>query len=160
MKRLTRTSANVDSVDDALHGVSNDAREVLKQLEKLKFKTMQCTRLTSNNDGVSKKVMQNADILDKVMSALYSVCFNIDNIDLTPLYDSDQLKLNGDQGFNLGEQMPETEEPKKDDVTEEVDETKTDEKSDKSDNNDVTQDEPLADSESVDEPTDENVDEE
>ena len=126
MKRLTRIAEN-SPVADALQGVSGDGRDILKQLEKLKFKTLQCTNLTANNDAISKKVKQNVDIIDKVMSTLYSVCFNLDNIDLTPLYGDEQLKFNDDQTYNLNEEIPETAPPRspKPEATEEqTDESK------------------------------------
>lgn len=97
-KRLIRISNNKETspIEHAIGGITNSGRKILRDLESLKFKIEQATRISGNNPDASQKIGQNSDMIDKLMSALYSVCFNLDNIELVPLYDNDQINIGDD----------------------------------------------------------------
>lgn len=94
-KRLLRF-AGADEIKQSLTGVSKDGRDILKQLENFKFTLEQSGRIASNYPDVTNKISQNAKIIDKLMSNLYSVCFDLENLEIIPMYDPFQIDMSTD----------------------------------------------------------------
>ena len=110
MKRLI--ADNTKAIEQMIKGSAKDGREILKALEEFKFKIEQCTRV-STNEEINDKIHQHYDMLDKLMSGLYSICFDLENVNLVPLYDNDQINLSdqsepdsSNSGYNLNEEIP------------------------------------------------------
>ena len=110
MKRLI--ADNTKTIEQILRGSAKDGREILKALEEFKFKIEQCDNLSMNSD-INDKIHQHYDMLDKLMSGLYSICFDLENIDLVPLYDNEQINLSdqsdpdsANDGYDLNEEFP------------------------------------------------------
>lgn len=118
MKRLI--ADNTKTIEQILRGSAKDGREILKALEEFKFKIEQCDNLSMNSD-INDKIHQHYDMLDKLMSGLYSICFDLENINLVPLYDNEQINLSdqsdpdsANDGYDLNKEFhaeqPESEE--------------------------------------------------
>lgn len=110
MKRLI--ADNTKTIEQILSGSAKDGREILKALEEFKFKIEQCDNLSMNSD-INDKIHQHYDMLDKLMSGLYSICFDLENINLVPLYDNEQINLSdqsdpdsANDGYDLNEEFP------------------------------------------------------
>ena len=110
MKRLI--ADNTKTIEQILRGSAKDGREILKALEEFKFKIEQCDNLSMNSD-INDKIHQHYDMLDKLMSGLYSICFDLENINLVPLYDNEQINLSdqsdpdsANDGYDLNEEFP------------------------------------------------------
>lgn len=110
MKRLI--ADNTKTIEQILRGSAKDGREILKALEEFKFKIEQCDNLSMNSD-INDKIHQHYDMLDKLMSGLYSICFDLENINLVPLYDNEQINLSdqsdhdsANDGYDLNKEFP------------------------------------------------------
>ena len=122
MFRLTRRGYSAtDAFGGIASGIADNGREVLKALERLKYQITQCANAVPD-EQTAKKVAQNASIIDRAMSAVYGVCFDLENLDLVPVYEDDQVQLNGEYGYDLAEEVP----PVEDEVEEET-QTETEE---------------------------------
>ena len=118
MLRLTRRGYSAtDAFGGIASGIADNGREVLKALERLKYQITQCANAVPD-EQTAKKVAQNASIIDRAMSAVYGVCFDLENLDLVPVYEDDQVQLNGEYGYDLAEEVPPVED--EDEVEEEV----------------------------------------
>lgn len=123
MKRLI--ADNTKTIEQILRGSAKDGREILKALEEFKFKIEQCDNLSMNSD-INDKIHQHYDMLDKLMSGLYSICFDLENIDLVPLYDNEQVNLSdqsdpdsANDGYDLNEEFPAEQPESEEEPTEE-----------------------------------------
>ena len=110
MKRLADNSEAINAV---FKDVAADGRELMKRLEDFKFRINQCVTLSQNNQDVSDKLRQNNDMVDKLQSALYSICFNLENLDMVPLYDNMQIDMSEqdvpdsqEDNYDLNEEIP------------------------------------------------------
>lgn len=110
MKRLI--ADNTPNIEQFIKGVALDGREILKSLEQFKFKMEQCTNVSVNED-INDKIHQHYDMIDKLMSGLYSICYDLENINLIPQYDSEQINLSDqdapdsdNDNYNLSEEIP------------------------------------------------------
>jgi hypothetical protein len=79
--------------EQSLKNISNDGRKILQMLENMKFKLEQSARLLGNNPDAAKKIMQNSDIIEQTQSAVYSICYNLENLDLVPSYNESQIQM-------------------------------------------------------------------
>lgn len=139
MKRLI--ADNTKTIEQILRGSAKDGREILKALEEFKFKIEQCDNLSMNSD-INDKIHQHYDMLDKLMSGLYSICFDLENIDLVPLYDNEQINLSdqsdpdsANDGYDLNEEFPaEQPESEEEEPTEENSESENEDEESSDDN--------------------------
>ena len=97
-----------------LKAIGGEGKKILQQLEAFKFKLEQAARISGNNQSAAKKIMQNSGIIDKIMSSLYSVVFNITNIDVVPVYDNNQINVSDgakpdveNEGYDITDELPE-----------------------------------------------------
>ena len=97
---------NAEVVNDILQGLSENGRAILRALEKFKYQVSKCSQLTGDDQTLGRKVAQHVEIIDKVMSAMYGVCFSLENTDLTPVYDDRQVQLGDELTYDLAEEVP------------------------------------------------------
>lgn len=110
---------NDEAVAAALQGLSDAGRVILQAMEKFKYQVSQCARLTAADQQLSRKIEQHVEIVDKAMSALYGVCFSLENVDLTPVYDADQVQFGDDLDYDLAEDVPLPEDDEEQEVPDE-----------------------------------------
>lgn len=138
MKRLI--ADNTKTIEQILRGSAKDGREILKALEEFKFKIEQCDNLSMNSD-INDKIHQHYDMLDKLMSGLYSICFDLENIDLVPLYDNEQINLSdqsdpdsANDGYDLNEEFPAEQPESEEEPIEEKEESENEDEESSDDN--------------------------
>ena len=111
--RKKRLIKKASPVDQSLTAISSDGRKILQMLENMKFKIEQSARILGNDPDSSKKIMQNSSMIDQIESMLYGICFNLENMDLIPSYNENQVQLNEggkpDSEMNITEEEPEEE---------------------------------------------------
>ncbi len=113
MKRLIKQSVmNIENFKGSLNQLSNEGRNILKLIEDYKFKLDQTCRITSNDKELTKKLLQKRKQMDMASSQIYSIVFDIDNIDITNEYKDQQF--NGETiSPNKGTKDKKNEESKK-----------------------------------------------
>lgn len=138
MKRLI--ADNTKTIEQILRDSAKDGREILKALEEFKFKIEQCDNLSMNSD-INDKIHQHYDMLDKLMSGLYSICFDLENIDLVPLYDNEQINLSdqsdpdsANDGYDLNEEFPAEQPESEEELIEEKEESENEDEESSDDN--------------------------
>ena len=112
----------------ALQGITTEGKKILQMLENMKFKIEQAARISGNDQSLAQKIMQNSNMIDKIMSGLYSLCFNLDNLDLTPLFIPTQVDMSDDvvpdsekETTTLQDTEPQDDSEENDETTEETD---------------------------------------
>ena len=110
MKRLI--ADNSKSIETMIKSTAEEGREILKALEQFKFKLEQCVK-TSVNEEINQKVHQHYDMVDKLMSGLYTICYDMENVNLVPMYNNDQIDMSNQDspdsdnaGYKLNEEYP------------------------------------------------------
>lgn len=134
-KRLIKAD-NYEAIESVVKGVARDGRKILKELENFKFKMEQCTNVSANSE-LSDKIHQQYDMVDKIMDGLFSVCYDLENFNLVPQYDVDQIDMSNQDNpdsnnsdYNLNDEIPADTMPEKDENTEDTSEEENEEGSD------------------------------
>lgn len=95
MKRLVKQSImNIEMFKGTLNQLSDEGRDILKLIEDYKFKLDQTCRLTANDQQLTQKLVQKRKQLDVASGQIYSIVFDIDNIDITQAYEQQQINTN------------------------------------------------------------------
>ena len=123
-KRLIKAD-NSEAIESVVKGVAKDGRKILKELENFKFKMEQCTNVSANSE-LSDKIHQQYDMVDKIMDGLFSVCYDLENFNLVPQYDVDQIDMSNQDNpdsnnsdYNLNDEIPADTTPEEEPVEEE-----------------------------------------
>ena len=123
-KRLIKAD-NSEAIESVVKGVARDGRKMLKELENFKFKMEQCTNVSANSE-LSDKIHQQYDMVDKIMDGLFSVCYDLENFNLVPQYDVDQIDMSNQDNpdsnnsdYNLNDEIPANTMPEEEPVEEE-----------------------------------------
>ena len=123
-KRLIKAD-NSEVIESVVKGVAKDGRKILKELENFKFKMEQCTNVSANSE-LSDKIHQQYDMVDKIMDGLFSVCYDLENFNLVPQYDVDQIDMSNQDNpdsnnsdYNLNDEIPANTMPEEEPVEEE-----------------------------------------
>lgn len=123
-KRLIKAD-NSEAIESVVKGVAKDGRKILKELENFKFKMEQCTNVSANSE-LSDKIHQQYDMVDKIMDGLFSVCYDLENFNLVPQYDVDQIDMSNQDNpdsdnsdYNLNDEIPANTMPEEEPVEEE-----------------------------------------
>ena len=134
-KRLIKAD-NYEAIESVVKGVARDGRKILKELENFKFKMEQCTNVSANSE-LSDKIHLQYDMVDKIMDGLFSVCYDLENFNLVPQYDVDQIDMSNQDNpdsnnsdYNLNDEIPADTMPEKDENTEDTSEEENEEGSD------------------------------
>jgi len=92
MKRLIKKALmDIKIFESTLSQLSTKGRNVLKIIEDYKFTIEQTTRLMANDQHLAQKIIQKKKVLDQAAGLIYSVVFDIENIDITQEY-QDQVQ--------------------------------------------------------------------
>lgn len=86
-------NANTAFYSNILKNIANEGREVLKTIENYKFKLNQSKNTMNGNQQLLKKLEQKEKIIDNAAGQIYSIVFDLENIDIMPEYDMSQLSL-------------------------------------------------------------------
>ena len=121
----TREDSKNQLVENTFHNIADEGRGVLKHIEDYKFKLEQSINMLNATPDLQKKLEQKQQILDSAMSQIYGIVFDLENYDLTPIYEDEQLSLSTpDDNLPVFEdEMPdeETKLPEEDNDKEEID---------------------------------------
>lgn len=95
MKRLIRKSMmDLEIFKSTVEQLGDEGRTVLKALEDYKFKLEQSGRILQNDPELAQKLVQKRKTLDAAAGQIYSVVFDIENIDITQMYENQQFLIN------------------------------------------------------------------
>ena len=137
LEQKLRSYRTASPSSQALQGVVSEGRKILQMLENMKFKIEQSARISANDQQLTQKIMQNSDLVDKIMSGLYNVCFTLGNLDISPVFDSSQVNISDDakpdsdrEKFQLEQPQENTEDEEQIDEPEETEESKPEEPTD------------------------------
>lgn len=131
MKRLIKESLmNPEVFENSLNQLSMQGRQILKALEDYKFKIEQTCRITANDQQLTQKLIQKKKQLDIASGQVYSIVFDIENYNITTLFDQQQINTSPVQqsketNKSIIEEKDKIEEDKQDKV-EEKEENKDD----------------------------------
>lgn len=109
MKRLIKKSImNPEMFKGTIKQLGNKGRTILKGIEDYKFSLEQAARIVSNDQNLSQKIIEKKKVLDKAAGEIYSIVFDIENIDITQEYQDQQMKINNPNIKEVkdGEDMP------------------------------------------------------
>ena len=96
---------NEQMVAQVFNNLSIEARGVLKRIEDFKFKIIQARNILKADQDLKIKIEQKQKILDSAAAQIYGIAFDLENYNLTPNYENEQL---------AGESFPTMEVPEDD----------------------------------------------
>lgn len=102
-----RNSIQLKLIENIFQSLANDGRGLLKQMENFKFRLIQAVNTCNGQEELRTKVLQKQKILESAAAQIYGIVFDLENYDLTPNYEDEQL---------AGEEMP------MDNISEEINE--------------------------------------
>lgn len=109
MKRLIKKSLmNPEMFKGTIKQLGNKGRIILKGIEDYKFSLEQAARIVSNDQNLSQKIIEKKKALDKAAGEIYSIVFDIENIDITQEYQDQQTLINNPNTKDIkdGEDIP------------------------------------------------------
>ena len=83
----------INIMQNNLQNLANEGRQVLKIMDDYKFKLIQSLNIFKSDD-VRAKLEQKQKILAQSASLVYSIVFDLENFDLTPIYEEEQFSAN------------------------------------------------------------------
>ena len=89
----SRNDSKTQLVENTFKNIANEGRGVLKHIEDYKFKLEQSVNMLNAVPDLQKKIEQKQQILDSAMAQIYGIVFDLENYDLTPVYEDEQLSL-------------------------------------------------------------------
>ena len=78
-------------LEHTFRNLAMEGRIILKDMEDYKFKFIQSLNIMKSNPQVKQKMDQKKKLVESITAQLYGVIFDLENFDLTPLYDEAQL---------------------------------------------------------------------
>lgn len=124
-----QSNKNMELVQNTFFSLANEGRGVLKRIEDYKFKIIQSINMLNGNPELKEKVEQKKKILESAAAQIYGMIFDLENFDLTPNYEEEQLAgesfptvdLPPDEDFDLnGNENAETEDVDADNAEEDA----------------------------------------
>lgn len=82
---------NNELIQNTFNILSNDARGLLKRMEDFKFKVIQAINMLNGDPELKTKVEQKKKILESAAGQIYGIVFDLENYNLTPNYEDEQL---------------------------------------------------------------------
>ena len=82
---------NMKMVDYIFQGLSKEGRGILKHIEDFNYKLEKSLAMIENQDEIYKKLEQKKIILDSVSSQIYGLVFDLENFDIVPVYNNEQM---------------------------------------------------------------------
>lgn len=78
-------------ITQVFNNLSIEARGVLKRIEDFKFKIIQARNMLNGDSELKTKIEQKQKILDSAAAQIYGIAFDLENYNLTPNYEDEQL---------------------------------------------------------------------
>jgi len=108
MSRLKKVALmNPEMFKGTLKQLGTKGRSILKEIEDYKFSLEQAARIVANDPNLGQKLVEKKKKLDKAAGEIYSIVFEIENIDITKEFQQQQQFVNNpalkDQINNDGE---------------------------------------------------------
>ena len=110
---MKRIADNRNAINVIVRETAQQGRNLLRAMEEFKFQVNQCSRVAPENSEAYNKIKQGVDMMDKIQSALYTVCYDLENFQTTPVYDNDQINMSEqdkpdseNEGYDLNEEFP------------------------------------------------------
>jgi hypothetical protein len=95
MKRLIKKSImDLEVFKGTIGKLGTQGRKILKELEEYKFQLEQAGRIIANDPELTQKIVQKRKSLDQIAGQVYSIVFDIENIDITQAYEQQQMMVN------------------------------------------------------------------
>lgn len=89
-----------------LDQISDKGRDVLKTLEEYKFFVEQTSRVMKNDPALTEVIMGKKKNLEEASTKIYDIVFDIENLDITSLYERQQEVTNENQGIEAPQTTP------------------------------------------------------
>lgn len=109
MKRLVKKAMMTPEMfEGTIEQLGEKGRAILKLIEEYKFDLEQAARIVTNNQILSQKMIQKKSEVDKAAGQIYTIVFDIENIDIVSAFEQQEQMVNnpGSAGPLDGEQMP------------------------------------------------------
>lgn len=91
-----KNNQQINVMKNSLQNLADEGRQILKYLDDYKFKLIQSINMF-NDDTTKSKLEQKQKILMSAASLIYSVVFDMENMNLTPLYEEEQFSTYTDE---------------------------------------------------------------
>lgn len=91
-----KNNQQINVMKNGLQNLADEGRQILKYLDDYKFKLIQSVNMF-NDDTTKSKLEQKQKILMSAASLIYSVVFDMENMNLTPLYEEEQFSTYTDE---------------------------------------------------------------
>jgi len=88
-----RSDPNFNIINNTFQSLSNEGRVILKRIEDLKFKFEKALDMVNQFPDLEKKLEQKKSILNSVAGQVYGVVFDLENYDITPVYEEEQMSV-------------------------------------------------------------------
>lgn len=85
------TQGQTNIMQNSLQNLANEGRQILRIIDDYKFKLIQSSNIFNNSPSIKAKLDQKQKILASAASLIYSIVFDMENINLTPLYEEEQF---------------------------------------------------------------------
>lgn len=92
------TQGQTNIMENSLQNLANEGRQILRIIDDYKFKLIQSSNIFNNSPSIKAKLDQKQKILASAASLIYSIVFDMENINLTPLYEEEQFSTLDDSG--------------------------------------------------------------
>ncbi|AEO93291.1 gp20 [Bacillus phage G] len=121
ISRLKKTALMPTQMfESQLDQISDKGRDVLKALEDYKFFVDQTSRVMKNDPALIEVIVGKKKNLEEASAKIYDIVFDIENLDISALYERQEEKTNENQGIQVPESQDDSnkeevkEEPEKD----------------------------------------------
>lgn len=105
MSRLKKVALmNPEMFKGTLKQLGNKGRIILKGIEDYKFSLEQAARIVANDHNLSQKMISKKKELDKAAGEIYSIVFEIENIDITKEYQEQETFVNNPELKNQNDE--------------------------------------------------------
>lgn len=95
MSRLRKVALmNPEMFKGTLKQLGNKGRTILKGIEDYKFSLEQAARIVTNDQNLSQRLIEKKKELDKAAGQIYSIVFEIENIDITTEFQQQKQLVN------------------------------------------------------------------
>ena len=82
---------NTELISNTFNTLANEGRGLLKRTEDFKFKIIQAINMLNGDPELKTKIEQKKKILESAAAQIYGIVFDLENYDLTPNYEDEQL---------------------------------------------------------------------
>jgi len=91
---IKKSLMNIQMLEGTIDQLGDQGRNILKSIEEFKFKLEQAARIVTNDQQLTQKLLQKRKILDQSAGQIYAIVFDLENLDITQIYQQQQLMMN------------------------------------------------------------------